>query len=468
MGGDLRGISDRLDYLDNLGVNLLYLTPIFWSSSNHRYDTYDYYRIDPRVGGIPELRALIDAAHRRQMRILLDGVFGHSGRGFFPFLDVMENGAASPYVDWYSIRALPVEAYAQHRYDAFQDAAPMPCLNLRNHEVRRYFRDVATHWTRTGIDGWRFDAVPHAGDRSFWMEIRDAVKHANPGAYLLGEVWGDASDWVGDGLLDGATNYELRERVLAFLSSPTASASTFASRLDELAHRHPRPVSLAMANVLGSHDTPRLWTALQGDVRRIKLALLIQFAFPGIPAVYYGDEVGLQGGEDPANRGAMEWNERRWNNEIREYVKCLISLRRTLPALRIGDWKQVHVDDRVRLIVFSRRAPNGDAIIVAHSGDRAASLSLALRRHGLDAAPCYADVIRGGTIPVVEGTLRIDAIEPWTGALLTSVREREDQRIEVVRQSLPSPGRVGRRPAQGGGHSLPCVRGGRAEAMLEE
>jgi neopullulanase len=285
MGGDLPGIRQRLGYLEDLGVNLLILSPVFLAASNHRYDTYDYYRVDPRLGTLDDLRALVAESHRRGMRVLLDGVFNHCGRGFFPFFDVMENGEASAWSEWFRVEGHPVDAYGAARYGSWQGVAALPELNLAHPPARDYLLRVAEFWTRHGIDGWRLDAVPHVRERDFWRELRDAVRSVNPEAYLLAEIWEDAEPWLAPGYFDGATHYPFRELVVQLVRRRPLRPTALAGRFADLVRRQTWPRALGMCNLLGSHDTPRLLTLARGDAARVELALLLLFFFPGVPAL---------------------------------------------------------------------------------------------------------------------------------------------------------------------------------------
>ena len=421
MGGTLQGIIDRLPYLQNLGVNLLYLTPIFLSSSNHRYNTYDYYRIDPRLGSLEVFDALIAKAHVRNIRVILDGVFNHCGRGFFPFYDVMENGAHSAFSKWFHIRRFPVRAYGEGSYRGWQDRPVMPILNLANPAVREYFLGVARYWTSRGIDGWRLDAVGEVRGHTFWKAFRRAVRQINPEAYLLAEFWGDGKAWIREEQFDGGTNYVWREIVLDFLVRRKTRANIFASRLSRLLKRYPWDQATAMVNVLGSHDTRRLYSVAKGDLDRIKLALVLQFAFPGIPSVYYGDEIGLEGGNDPDNRRAMKWRAADWNLELRLFVQRLIEIRKSLPVLRHGDWKTVYADSATGLCVFSRSHNGSRAVVVLHSHHRPLSSAVSIGASKGQIPRRWKDHLSQNEYAVQKGQLLLQNIHPRTGLILTAV-----------------------------------------------
>lgn len=374
-GGTLRGIKERLDYLQELGVNALYLNPIFQSSANHRYHTHDYFRVDPILGGKGEFDALIAESHRRGIRIVLDGVFNHVGRGFYQFNHVLENGASSPYVDWFHLNPDHLEdedgvvAFPgrEHReklgsvggsydvlgYRAWADLPPLPKLNTDNEEVRELLFRVSEYWVEQGIDGWRLDVPEEIDDREFWREFRRRVRAVNPEVYLVGEIWTHAAEWLEGDRFDAVMNYPFSRTLLGFLGGEALETDFTPggfplTRIDgtELA-RHIaahlegyRPATnLAQLNLLGSHDTPRLLTLLSGDRGRAALATLFLFLLPGAPSIYYGDEVGMAGGEDPGCRGGFRWDREAWDEPLLESFRSAIALRKSRPAIRRGAYR---------------------------------------------------------------------------------------------------------------------------------
>lgn len=421
MGGTLQGIIDRLPYIQDLGINLLYLTPIFLSSSNHRYNIYDYYRIDPRLGNLEIFDELIAKAHAHQLRVILDGVFNHCGRGFFPFYDVMENGKYSAFSDWFYIRRFPVDGYGNGYYRGWQDRPLMPILNLANPAVQEYFLGVARYWTSRGIDGWRLDAVGEVPGHAFWKAFRRQVRQINPDAYLLAEFWGDGKAWLRDDQFDGGTNYVWRDIVLDFFVHRKTRADLFASRLSELMVRYPWSQTLATVNVLGSHDTRRLYSVAKGDLDRIKMALAFQYVYPGIPTVYYGDEIGLAGGNDPDNRRAMPWQVADWNDELRMFIQRLIKIRKLLHVLRHGDWKPVLVDPTTNLCVFLRRHNGKLVLIVLNNHHRPLSSSLSLGFRKGRTPMRWKDHLSLNEYVVQKGQLVLCNIAPRTSLILTPV-----------------------------------------------
>lgn len=370
-GGDLRGILQHFDYLLDLGINAIYLNPIFTATSNHRYNTSDYFQIDPRLGTLQDFRALVETAHRNGVRIILDGVFNHCGRGFFAFVDVLENGEHSPYKDWFHIRRFPLDAYGPgeaHNYLAWWNLKSLPKFNTAHPPVREYLFRVARYWIEQGADGWRLDVPNEIDDDSFWAEFRRVVRAANRDACLIGEIWDINPRWVDENHFDGLMNYPVRDALLAFLQEHE-DAHRFGERLQALFRAYRRENLYAMYVPLGSHDTERLKTALGGQVEKVKLAFLFQMAFPGAPAIYYGDEIGLEGGKDPDNRRAFPWHESVWNHELRHWVKTLIALRKRYPSLRRGDFIPLLAEERI--FAFGRRLGEEKILVALNASGQA-------------------------------------------------------------------------------------------------
>jgi neopullulanase len=382
-GGDLLGVVERLGYLAALGINAIYLNPVFASASNHRYHTYDYFAVDPLLGGNDALRELLDTAHGRGIRVILDGVFNHAGRGFWPFHHVLENGGASPYRDWFILdpavrdgrrvlHAYPTAADpgapdepgppGEHRpgrrsvrrlgYQAWWDLPGLPKLNIENPEVREHVLQVAEHWLRFGIDGWRLDVPEEIDDPEFWREFRRRCRAVNPEAYLVGEIWHPAPDWLAGDRFDAVMNYPLAEAIISYAGASTLDRSVldrhheygpnvhpldgpgFAARLTDLLSAYDPAVIAAQLNLLDSHDTPRLLTIVGGDRDACRLAVLLQATLPGAPSTYYGDEVGMEGGLDPDCRRAFPSDEAAWDHGLLAFVGSAFRLRRRVPQLR--------------------------------------------------------------------------------------------------------------------------------------
>lgn len=397
MGGNLAGIIQRLDYLIDLGINAIYLNPIFASAANHRYIAHDYYQVDPLLGGNVGFTRFLDAAHSRGVRVVLDGVFNHCSRGLFQFHHLLENGAESPYADWFHVYAWPLNAYAADEppnYGAWWNGPSLPKFNTNNEAVREFLWDIATHWLRQGIDGWRLDVPDEIDDDEFWREFRRRCKAVNPEAYIVAELWKPAQRWLIGDQFDAQMNYLLTRAVLGYLvgrkldqtqTTPMGygrvirrDGISFARELDHIFNGlyHPE-VTLVQLNMLGSHDTPRLMTLANEDATSAALAFLVQMTVPGAPNIYYGDEIGLPGRTDPFCRRAFPWDEpETWNHALRDEVKRLATLRRRSAALRRGDFRIVHADRAVA--VYERRYGAERAVIAVNASRKPARFTLPL------------------------------------------------------------------------------------------
>jgi len=377
-GGDLEGIEQKLDYLQDLGINAIYLNPIFLSPSTHRYNTVDYYRIDPKLGTLDDFRRLLKKVHQRGMRIVLDGVFNHCGRGFFAFNDLLENGANSPYLDWFHVRGFPLNAYSRGkatRYEAWWGFKSLPKFNTNNPAVRRYLLEVARYWIEEGIDGWRLDVPNEIDDDEFWGEFRQIVKSANPNVYLVGEIWDLLARWVNETHFDGVMHYPLRSAILDVLRGGIG-INDFYLRLMQIEETYGQDALFGMYLLLGSHDTERVKTLLNGNAQKLRLAYLLMFAFPGTPAIYYGDEVGLEGGKDPDCRRAFPWNENGWDRDLRQWIQKLIQIRRETPLLRRGKWKLLEPTQCDGVVRMAREGGGEKLLILANLNSEPCRISL--------------------------------------------------------------------------------------------
>lgn len=334
-GGDLQGVIDHLDYLEELGINAIYFTPIFEATTNHKYDTEDYLRVDRHFGDADTVKQLVELCHARGIRVLLDAVFNHSGKTFAPFVDVQKNGEKSKYKDWFHVHEFPLDVKdGIPTYETFGFEAHMPKLNTENPEVKAYLLEVAEYWIKeVGTDGWRLDVADEV-DNAFWQDFRRVVKAANPDAYILGEVWNESSSWLQGDQFDASMNYPFTEAVNNFFVKDVMHAEQFANSIGRQLSRYPLQASEVAFNLLDSHDTPRLLTLCEGDQRKMKLAALFQFSYMGAPCIYYGDEIGLDGDHDPGCRKCMEWDETKQDRELFSFYQKLIALRHAHPALR--------------------------------------------------------------------------------------------------------------------------------------
>ncbi len=395
-GGDLLGIAEKLDYLADLGITALYLNPIFASGANHRYHTDDYYQVDPLLGGNAALDELIAACHQRDIRVVLDGVFNHVGRGFHQFHNIVENGAESPYVDWFTIDDYPLKPYGKGpaNYLGWYNLKPLPRLNTDNPVVREFTMKVAEHWTRKGIDGWRLDVPTEITADGYWEEFRQRVRAINPDAYIVGEIWEDSTEYiVGGTRFDATMNYLLTVEIISFavgekidpphvVPNPAYAdvgpidADEYTSRIDALFARYPMETHLANLNLLESHDTARLLTTASNDRSSVVLSTLLTMTFPGAPCVYYGSEVGVAGSLDPECRRAFPWNQEEWDQELLQAHQGLIALRHDHSALRSPGYRHVSTDGH--LYVFERFDESETLVVAVNAGNEPASAPAAV------------------------------------------------------------------------------------------
>ena len=400
-GGDLYGIAEKLDYLKDLGITALYLNPIFASASNHRYHAFDYYAVDPLLGGNDAFNELLKKAHKKGIRIVLDGVFNHASRGFWQFHHVLECGDGSPYRDWFlfdpdrlsrrkhwgaypgpqELRALQHEdSITAIGYRGWWNLPALPKFNIYTPAVREFLFGVAEYWIKLGVDGWRLDVAEEIDDDSFWQEFRNRVRKINSEAYIVAEIWHESQRWLQGDQFDAIMNYDVTKPMLAFFPGEhlnrrvlhqqsnyhgiqhVIDAHEFANRIDHNLRLYKQEVTYAQLNLLDSHDTPRFLSCAGGDKDALRLAWLFMFSYPGAPCVYYGDEIGLDGEHDPDCRKSFPWEESKWDQDLFSYVKQVIRLRKQNPALRRGDFKRLWSADGT--YAFSRSL-EGDTFVIA-------------------------------------------------------------------------------------------------------
>lgn len=423
-GGDLLGIAEHLDDLTDLGVTALYLTPIFASASNHRYHTDDYERVDPLLGGNEALRELIDACHARGMRIVLDGVFNHSGRGFLPFRHILENGLGSPYLDWFYLdmerlrQGHPLNAFptvaeleevarvaaaeglpagiASERllgYRGWWDLPALPKLRVDHAAARAYLLDIAARWIEFGADGWRLD-VPEEVDAAYWREFRQRVRAVDPEAYIVGEIWRVKPEWLTGDTFDALMDYPLAQALVGYAGGEHVDwgvvqeqnefrqavrpmdGAAFGAELDRLLTAYDHDVTAVQLNLLSSHDTSRFLTMCGGDLASYRLATVVQMTLPGAPCIYYGDEIGMLGRGDPGSRGAFPWDRSRWDDGLRSFVRSAVRLRRDHRCLRDGAFRVLGAEGPAMAYL---RWDESEAFVVAlNAGEADARLSFGL------------------------------------------------------------------------------------------
>ncbi|MEM1255235.1 MAG: glycoside hydrolase family 13 protein [Cyanobacteria bacterium P01_H01_bin.21] len=393
-GGDLWGVAENLDYLKDLGITAIYFTPIFQSASNHRYHTHDYYQVDPLLGGNKAFLDLLDAAHQRDIKVVLDGVFNHASRGFFFFNDILENGPTSPWLNWFKVEGWPLSAYDGAKpanYEGWYDNRALPEFNHDNPQAREYIMQIAEHWLHQGIDGWRLDVPFDVKAEGFWQEFRQRVKAVNPDAYIVGEIWTDARQWLDGTQFDGVMNYLFTGPALAFTAKdrvvmslvekpayfpyPALDAKGYAQKIEELLALYPWEIQLTQLNLLSSHDIARAITVIDHDQTSFELAVLLQMTFPGAPSVYYGDEVGLAGAHDPDCRRSFP-QKTAWNSTLLNLHRDLIALRHRHPVLCTGDYQTLAATND--LYAFARTNKKETVVIIVNTAEQPEHITLSV------------------------------------------------------------------------------------------
>ncbi len=359
-GGNIKGITEKIPYLKDLGITLLYFTPLFESTSNHKYNTKDYYKIDPNFGTLEETKELVEKCHEAGIRVVFDAVFNHTGHDFFAFQDVLEKQKESKYRDWYHLDSFPVSKEKVNYYTFANYIAYMPKLNLKNSAARAYFLDVARYWIEeTGMDGYRLDVCDELS-HSFLKDLRKVVKETKKDAVIIGEIMHEAENFLEGSELDCIMNYPFRNAMLDTFAREELSLEEFFQVLVHNQTIYREEITYQMLNLLGSHDTPRFLTEAKGSKKKLKLATAFQFLYKGVPYVYYGDEVGITGGKDPLCRRTMVWDEKEWSQDLHRFFKETIRIRKENEVLTEGDFQVEMISGRS--FSFSRNY-NGKRIV---------------------------------------------------------------------------------------------------------
>ncbi|WP_088825930.1 glycoside hydrolase family 13 protein [Listeria goaensis] len=369
-GGDLVGIIEHLDYLENLGINGIYMTPIFEAPTNHKYDTLDYMKIDPHFGDEETFRKLVDEAHKRGIKVMLDAVFNHIGDTSEMWQDVVQNEEKSRYKDWFHVHSFPVrygengnvENATSISYDTFAFTTHMPKLNTSHPDVQKYLLDIAAYWIREfDIDGWRLD-VANEVDHAFWKKFRQVVRNEKEDVYILGEIWHDSWIWLLGDEFDAVMNYPFTQTIIENFIENKISPEKMVASINEQYMRYPKQVSEVMFNMLDSHDTARILTRADGNKDKVKQALAFMFAHTGSPCIYYGTEIGMDGANDPLCRKCMVWEEAQQDLEMLAFTKRLIAIRKEYQAL-ISRGELIWDISRVQegLVIFKREL-DGEAL----------------------------------------------------------------------------------------------------------
>ncbi len=443
-GGDLLGIAEHLDYLVDLGINAIYLNPIFQSVCNHRYHTHDYCSVDPLLGGNLALRELVAEAHARGVRIVLDGVFNHASRGFFQFNDILENGPHSPWLHWFRIQDWPLAPYDGRRpanYSSWKDHRALPEFNTDNPQIREFLMGIGELWIREyDIDDWRLDVPAEITTPGFWEGFSSRVRAIKPDAYLIGEIWREAPEWLRGDRFDATMNYVFAAATIAFTAGdrvcrnlvqdrsydpyPGIDAVSFGERIRELLAEYDWETTQVQFNLLASHDTSRVVSIARGDKATLRLATLFQMTYPGTPSIYYGDEIALRGTKrydrphrDHDSRWPFPWHDEAvWDRKMLEFFRKVIAMRHAHSVLRCGHFEQLY--SNAQQYAFVRYDSTETLLVILNAAAEPAEVNLPVSRH-LSDGQCLRSLMG----MLVESTVQHGhlplSVPPRTGIVLS-------------------------------------------------
>lgn len=383
--GNLRGIIEHLDYIKDLGIDVVYLTPIFKSNSCHKYDTIDYYQVDPSFGTTEDLKELVQKSHERGMKVVLDAVYNHSGREFFAFQDILEKGEKSKYLDWYFIDELPPKGEWGEipNFKCFGYYGGMPKLNLKNPEVEKYITDVACYWIKEcDIDGWRLD-VGDEISHFFWKNFRKAIKAVKKDMLIIGEIWHYAGDFLEGDEWDTVMNYPFYLNLIDLLADEKINVSQFVQNLGYLKGRLNKKCYPLMWNLIDSHDTARFLHLCHDNKKKQHLAAAFQLLLPGMPMVYYGDEYAMPGANDPDCRRGMYWDEEYQDKEMYNWYKKLMQVRKTHACIVEGEMIETIANDDEDTIVMIRKNGEETIAMLFNCGNSAKEFNEYAEKHNL-------------------------------------------------------------------------------------
>lgn len=453
-GGDLQGVTTKLNVLDDLGITAIYFNPIFEAPSNHKYDTVDHYKIDPHFGNLTVFQNLVNDAHTQGIRIILDGVFNHTSVAHPFFQDVVANGTSSPYWPWYNVHTIPIRWFDDIDRDHFWDAnepqvnwdSPLQgILGSLDYEswwgfatlpvwteisaVRNYvyggMSSVARYWLNQGADGWRLDVADEVS-HSFWQAFRQAVKQTKPDAAVIGEVWGDASEFLVGTEMDSVMNYRLKFALTDFIAKRTISVADFHNRLLAIQEDYPSEAWYALLNLLDSHDTARFLYDAGGDKEKLRLAFLFIMTYPGAPTIYYGDEVGVTGANDPDSRRTYPWGQEDLN--LRTDVQRLIRIRTLYPALRTGSIEHGTVLDNAKGLYGYKRWDGTHKFFVGLNNSDSAQTMVFPTNGYVTNGTRFTDLWNGGQYAATSGNLSVP-VPATRGTILVA---GTDQDVKVT------------------------------------
>lgn len=397
-GGDLQGVIDHLEYLKGLGITGIYFTPIFEAPTCHKYDTTDYFKIDPSFGTNEKFKKLVQEAHKRGIKVMLDAVFNHCGFKHAYWQDILAKGKASKYYNYFHILHEPIinfgiqedgmpmaltnQQQEELAYRTFAFVPSMPKWNTANEKARKYLLDVAIYWIKEyDIDGWRLD-VSNEVSHDFWRDFRKSVKAVKEDIYIVGENWDNSYPWLMGDQFDAVMNYELLYPIWNFVGHNTYShksitAGQYKNAISTLLAGYPKHVTEHMFNIIDSHDTPRLMSICGESEEKVKLAYVLQMTFAGAPSIYYGSEVGVIGeGED--NRRCMPWNEKEQNLTIKKHVERMIAIRKAIKATQVADIEWLEADDINNYLAFKKQSDTEVLYVLINNQEKAYETSLPL------------------------------------------------------------------------------------------
>ena len=454
-GGDLYGIIDKLDYIKNLNANILYLNPIFLSGSTHRYDTWDHFKVDPKLGGEKALEKLIDELHARNMKIIFDTSLNHVHPKHFAFQDIIKNGEKSKYKDWFTIYEYPVHLkYRPHLYENtykvgwdgnekeykkylektfleteipvknIDDDGPivepsykswwgvpdMPKINYSCEDARKWALDVTAFWIDNfNIDGWRMDVAKEI-DLLFWKDFRKTAKDSNQNVLLFSEIFGDTSQWLQGDMFDGTMNYSFRESMVDYFATKRMSISEFSDSLANLYFMYSFKALSSCQNLLSSHDVKRFLNRCS-DVSSIYGPIFMQATFPGIAGIYYGDEIGLNGGNEPNNREAFPWNdESTWDLNLQNYIREIMDIKSSNNILKYGNFQLL--PNQNDAIVFRRTLRDKSLLCIFNRSEHQKNIKIPSTAHSID------QIFGNSDIQLVDGNILISELQKNTGLII--------------------------------------------------
>ena len=401
-GGDLQGIIDKLDYIKGLGVNGIYLCPVFKSPTTHKYDTTDYFTIDPAFGTKEVMQKLVDECHKHDIKVMLDAVFNHIGDTSEQWQDVVKNGAESKFASWFHIHRFPVSYTQTDRiddvdnltYESFGFTPHMPKLNTANPEVQEYLLSVARYWTKAcGIDAWRLD-VANEVDHHFWKRFYKEMTEINKDIYIIGEAWHSAQSWLQGDEFHAVMNYSFTDAILECFVRRNIVPTKMVAAMNQQLMLYTQQTNEVMFNLLDSHDTPRLLTIANGNKSIVKSTLAFMFVQAGSPCLYYGTEIGMSGGSDPGCRACMEWDESKWDKDIHSFTVSLVALRRKHSDIITYAETKWEIDDERNIIKMTRTYRGHSLVAVFNNGTE-----------DIEIITCGIQLVSSGTHTIHESTV---------------------------------------------------------------